>query len=140
MIVRFLILAIMGMMLSSTVWAAGDKLLIEDAYVRLLSTDTMARGAYMRITNLTHERWIMTRAKAVAYEKTGIYEIVTVNGKRKVKKRKYVVINPEETIEFKPDGLQLLLMNPVRRDTRKKFPITLYFRKHSPMLVRFNAR
>ena len=139
MIVRLLILGLLGMMLSATGQAAEDKLLIENAHVRLLSADSQARGGYMRITNPTSERWVLTHAKAVAYKKTAIYEVVSEGGKRRVKQRKFVVINPEQTIEFKPDGLQLLLLDPVRRDTRAKFPISLYFRNHAPMLVRFNS-
>ncbi|MCA1778816.1 MAG: copper chaperone PCu(A)C [Xanthomonadaceae bacterium] len=89
----------------------GVGLVVENARVRMLPGDRPMAG-YMKIHNRTEQPWRLIDADSEAFGRVMIHRTRVGEGRARMQhQRDGVSINSGETLEFKPRGLHLMLMD-----------------------------
>jgi len=87
----------------------GLRIEVENARIRMLPGDRPMAG-YMKIHNRTEQPWRLTGADA--FGRVMIHRTIVSEGRARMEhQRDGVRINSGETLEFKPQGLHLMLMD-----------------------------
>lgn len=120
-------------LISSTLHAASP-VQVSEAWARELPPGVQVTAVYFKIKNDGDAPMTLTRA-CIPNAKCEMHETKVVGNFTTMQETKEVVIPPHETVEFKPGGLHVMVLDvksPLK--TGQKVPLTLTF-KDAPETV-----
>ena len=91
--------------------AAGDGLVIEDAWVRALPPTQSNTAAYLRVTNTGSEREEITGASVELAGRAEIHTSVMVDGYVKMQQLQLLALASGESVELAPGGKHVMLLD-----------------------------
>ena len=91
--------------------AAGQGLVVEDAWVRALPPTQSNTAAYLRVTNTGSARQEITGATVELAGRAEIHTSVTVDGYVKMQQLPSLTLAPGESAELAPGGKHLMLLD-----------------------------
>jgi copper(I)-binding protein len=91
---------------------ADTDIRIENAYVPQLPPTTMSRAAYLTIINDSGKKRTITNIHAVGFQMAHFHQTVMKDGVMSMNSIPSLEIKPGETLNLKPGGLHIMLMNP----------------------------
>jgi copper(I)-binding protein len=108
---RFIILAAL-LLTSATSFAGGGHMMIHDAWVREAPPNAKMMAGYFSMMNHSGETRKLVGASSKQFKKVEIHKTINEGGVAKMKAQSSVEISTGATVDFKPGGLHLMLMNP----------------------------
>ncbi len=94
--------------------AAADFPAATDLWLRAAPPGAHMLAAYGTLTNNTGKTQVLTGAYAPDFGMAEIHKTVIVDGMAKMRHQPQIVLQPGGTVEFKPGGLHIMLMQPSR--------------------------
>jgi len=117
-------------LISGSVSAANEHLMIHEAWVREAPPNVKMLAAYFTIMNFSGKDKEIVGASSDQFEKVEIHKSVEEGGMAKMVAQKSVTVPKQGTVNFKPGGLHLMLINPKKPlKAGDKVNITLKFDK-----------
>ncbi|MFT2092348.1 copper chaperone PCu(A)C [Paraglaciecola sp. 2405UD69-4] len=96
-------------LLGMTSFLGHAELVVTNATVRLLPPGVPNTSAYFSIENLSNKTEILVSASSTIADKVELHNHVLVNDMMSMQQQESVKIEPEETVQFKPGGLHIML-------------------------------
>jgi len=109
---RVLILALFLGLWVGTALAEDAFPTASDLWLRAAPPGSHMLAAYGTLTNDTGKTQVLTGAWAPDFGMAEIHKTVIVDGMARMRHQPRLVLEPGETIEFKPGGLHIMLMQP----------------------------
>ncbi|WP_133469755.1 copper chaperone PCu(A)C [Paraglaciecola marina] len=92
----------------SCFWCQAE-LVVSDATVRLLPPGVPNTSAYLSIENLSNKAEIIVAASSNIANKAELHNHVLVNDMMSMQQQDSIIIEPGQTVYFKPGGLHIML-------------------------------
>ncbi|MEP0355120.1 MAG: copper chaperone PCu(A)C [Paraglaciecola sp.] len=92
----------------SSFWCQAE-LVVSNATVRLLPSSVPNTSAYFSIENRSNKKETIVAATSSIANKTEIHNHVLVNSMMKMQQQDSIIIEPRQTVYFKPGGLHIML-------------------------------
>ncbi len=132
---------LLSLLLSAAVLWAQPRIVVEDAWVRAVPPVSTMSAAFFRIRNTGDERDYLVGVRSGVAETAEIHTTVMEDSMMKMRRLKEVEIPPGKTVEFRPMGKHIMLIDlkkPLREGERVK--LTLIFRKSGEISVTAEVR
>lgn len=107
-------IALAGLIVASQAHAAG-KLTVHDAWIRMPPPGSEMAAGYATLANTGDEPIALLTVQSDAYRMTSLHETITSGDVSRMRELHRLKIAPGETVQMKPGGKHLMLMQP-RRD------------------------
>ncbi len=115
---------------------AESNLVISQAWIRHAPPTMKVHAAYLKITNKGKAPRVLVAAESTSYDKAELHISRVVNNVATMEHAAQVEITQGKTIEFRPGGLHIMLINakkPLELDDQ--IPLTLIFRNGEKLQV-----
>ncbi len=112
-----------------------EQLVISDAYMPAVPPVSRTAAVYLKLTNNSQTTFILTGVETSIAMHGMIHRSVESDGVAKMIHLSSIEINPDETIEFAPGGLHIMLMGLSKSSLPKKFNLQLNFKNHTRQQV-----
>ncbi len=127
-------------------WLSGcspQELAVSDAWIPEAPPNASALAGYMTIENSTSTTRTLVGASGTLFERIEIHQTVYEkdSGLARMVRREQVSIEAGASLQFKPGGHHLMLINPRKAlSARQSVPISLIFADGSKPTVNFEVR
>ena len=119
--------------------AAAGLISVTHATVRMISPDVPA-AAYFDMRNLEEIPIVLTGARSPACGGMMIHQSSTMGGMARMRDMDEIVLQPHESVSFKPGGYHLMCMNPSAALMRERtVSIQLEFKNYIPIQTTFTV-
>lgn len=109
---KTLSMATLVLLFSPSVFAEG--IAIENAWIREAPPVSRVQAAYAVFNNTSNNDAVLIAASSRAFKKIEFHKTVLENGLTRMLHQKSVTILNKEHVAFKPEGMHMMLFNPVK--------------------------
>lgn len=89
-------------------------LVVKDAWVREAPPRARTLAMFLQLTNHDDKVAIISGASSAQFKKVELHETKFDNGMMRMRHVPELIMQPDEVVDFKPGGLHIMLMNPVK--------------------------
>lgn len=120
---------------------AKPKIVVEDPWVREVPPVSTMSAAFMKVANLGDEEDVLVGVKTDVSKVAEIHTTIMEDGMMKMRRLKEVPIPPGKTVEFRPMGKHIMLIDlkkPLK--VGEKVKLILIFKKTGEMSIEAPVR
>lgn len=121
---------------------AGDKIEIDDAWIRHAAPGMGMTAGYMKVENETSSTVSLTGARSKDFGRIELHRTeIADGGMARMIQQKQVEVPAGKTVEFRPKGLHLMMYKPARElKPGERVMVELQFSGHPPVMTHFTVR
>lgn len=115
---------------------AAKTLHVDDAWIAMPPPTATTAAGYLTLINAGSSPVRLTAVQTRSFNSAGIHRTVTENGMARMQPAAPLTIAAGETVEFRPGGLHIMLMGPLKPLTEEvSIDLELLFEQHDPLPV-----